>query len=172
MIIDKDIFFSNLRTTQKYCEQQLQRSEKSEQTVLRSCLVGGIRVQAMSWKEWGEKVDPHNSETFVELFKEQLAYKEQETGLLKQGVQYQGKILVIEYGLNIPDGAAEVETAGVFDEFDFPPIDTWFYNGYYEPSEGVLFAWIPAQFVEYADKAIDVQFLDILHWFKKPYGWT
>ncbi len=172
MTIDKNIFFSNLSTAQKYCEQQLQRSEKSEQTVLRSCIVGGVYVKSMSRKEWSEKADPYNSETFVELFRGQLAYKKQETYELERDVQYQGKILVIEYGLNIPDGAAEVETGGVFDEFDFPPIDTWFYNGYYESSEGVLFAWIPARFVGYADKAIDVQFLDILHWFKKPSGWV
>ncbi|TPG67348.1 hypothetical protein EAH73_06385 [Hymenobacter nivis] len=126
----------------------------------------------MSWKEWSEKADPYNSETFMELFREQLAYKKRETDKIEQDVQYRGKILVIEYGLNIPDGAVEVETGGIFDEFDFPPIDTWFYNGYYESGEGVLFAWIPARFVEYADRAIDVQFLDVLHWFKKPSGWV
>jgi len=186
--IDQAEFYANLRITQAYCEQQLQRKDVLDWVVLRSiinpvCIKGdwfacppgrGIAAsdkQLIPWAEWAKKSDPYFREPFAKLFNEQLECKVGLSNSLEYLESYQGKVLVVEYGENIPDGVAEAETESFFDEWDLPPIDTWFYNDYSPLSGGILFAWIPERFTELTSKAIDVQFLDILHWFEKPRDW-
>lgn len=184
--IDQHRFFANLQLTQAYCAQQLRQPPKPEWQVLRS-IVGPVRAagkwfatipdgsgggsRPVLWEEWTRKSDPFYGDAFVELFDWQLAYKARESAALTHDSDCPGKILVVEYGMNIPDGAVEVETEGFFDEWDLPPIDTWFYNDYNPGRGGILFAWIPEQFTDLADKAIAVHFLDIMHWFIMPNKW-
>lgn len=183
--IDQENFFASLKITQAYCAQQLQQPWQSEFLALRTSLqpvyqhqqwlvtVPSIKGEAATIElaEWLRQTDPYDPARFADVFAHQLAYKTAASAELAPQVFYPGRILVADYGLNIPDGAVEVETAGFFDEFDLPPIDTWFYNGCSAPEEGLLFAWIPEQFVGLAQRAINVQFLDILHWFVTPQGW-
>jgi hypothetical protein len=183
--IDQEQFFASLKITQAYCAQQLQQPWQSEFLALRTSLqpvyqnqqwfitARGVKGEAarIGLSEWLRHTDPYHSARFAEVFAQQLAYKSAASAELTRQVFYPGRILVAEYGSNIPDGAVEVETAGFFDECDLPPIDTWFYNGYSEPEGGILFAWIPEQFLGLAQLAIDMQFLGILHWFITPQGW-
>ena len=180
--IDRERFFVNLRTTQTYCEQQLLNKDKFAGITLRSFLnpiyEGGkwfvhppACEQPILWSDWEKDSDPYNVEFFVSLFAEQLNYKQNLVGDIRQQEVYRGKILVVEHGMNIPDGVVEEETGGFFDGFDLPPIDTWFYNDYSKETRGILFAWIPEQFIDLVDKAIATQFLDIIHWFEKPPKW-
>lgn len=185
LTIDQEEFFANLTITQAYCTKQLQQPWQSEFVVLRTSLQpvyeppqwfvtppsGEAGATALKLEEWLRTSDPYEPARYVEVFVQQLAYKTRATAGLTRQLSYPGRILVVEYGSNIPDGAVEIETAGFFDEFDLPPLDTWFYNGYSEPERGILFAWIPEQFVDLAQLAIDVQFMDILHWFVAPPGW-
>jgi hypothetical protein len=187
--IDQAEFFSNLRLTQAYCEQEMQREEKVDMCILRSIInpiwkdgkwfahmpsLDGMASieQSIPWEEWTKKSDPYYLESFIGIFKRQLAFKKALSDKLTHNDIYKGKILVVEYGENIPDGAAEPETDGFFDEWDIPPIDTWFYNDYSVARGGILLAWIPERFVELADKAIEVQVLNILNWFEKPRDWV
>ncbi|HEX8348540.1 MAG TPA: hypothetical protein VF598_01140 [Hymenobacter sp.] len=183
--IDQTRFFANLRLTQAYCEQQLQHKEKIEWVVLRSTInpvckdgewfahmPGAFNEKPIPWDEWVKKSDPYYQDSFVELFSKQLEFKKAASNGLSCNDADRGRILVVEYGENIPDGAVEPETEGLFDKWDLPPIDTWFYNDYSATRGGILFAWIPERFIELADKAIGVQFLDILNWFEKPRDWA
>lgn len=187
-IIDQVQFIANLRITQAYCERELQHKEKADWVILRSmlnpfCKEGKWFVhmpshdsvetseQPIPIEVWAQKTDPYYVESFVELFNKQLEFKATIFNKLNYTGTYRGKILVIDYGMNIPDGAAEPETGGFFDEWDMPPIDTWFYNNSSLPNTGLLFAWIPEKFVGLAEIAIDTQFLGVLQWFEKPPAW-
>lgn len=184
--IDQKEFFASLQLTQAYCAQQLQQPWQSEFLALRTSLQPvyqqqqwvvippGLNGEAapLALTEWLCHMDPDQPARFAEVFAQQLVHKTAASAELARQACYPGRILVVDYGENIPDGVVEVDTAGFFDEFDLPPLDTWFYNGYSEPERGILFAWIPAQFVGLAQRAIDVQFLDILHWFITPPGWA
>jgi len=185
LTINREEFFANLKTTQAYCAQQLLQPWQSEFLALRTSLRSIYQNQ--QWfvtppgreagaaltklEEWLRTSDPYDSARFAEVVAQRLAHKTRAVAGLAHQAFYPGRILVAEYGMNIPDGAVEVETESFFDEFDLSPIDTWFYTGYSEASGGILFAWIPEQFTGLAQLAIDMQFLDILHWFITPPGW-
>ncbi|MGI4864378.1 MAG: hypothetical protein ACRYFZ_10690 [Janthinobacterium lividum] len=186
LIINQEAFLTSLKITQAYCAQQLQQLWQSEFLVLRTSLQPvyqnqqwfvtppGMTGEATMIKlqEWLDTNDPYDPAPFAQTFAQQLAHKTNAVAGLPRQAVYPGRILVIEYGLNIPDGAVEVETSSFFDEYDLAPLDTWFYNGYSEAKGGILFAWIPAQFVDLAQLAIDIQFLNILHWFVTPPEWV
>jgi hypothetical protein len=173
--IDDNQFLSDLRVTQAYCEQQLKQKGKPDSVILRSIInlvykdgkwldtpsfeVSNSDEQTILWEEWSKIADPYDLESFNKLFYKQIEYKRTLINKPKHENIYQGKIVVVEYGLNIPDGAAEVETEFFFDEFDLPAIDTWFFKASDKRFGGILFAWIP-------NKAIDIQFLNIIHWFE------
>jgi hypothetical protein len=184
LTINREEFFANLKTTQAYCAQQLLQPWQGEFLALRTSLRPVCQNQQwfitppgretgaamIKLEEWLRTSDPYEPARFAEVFAQQLAHKTRAVAELAHQAFYPGRILVAEYGENIPDGAVEVDTAGFFDEFDLPPIDTWFYNGYSEGKGGILFAWIPEQFISLAQLAIDMQFMDILHWFIMPPG--
>jgi hypothetical protein len=186
LTINQEEFFTSLKITQHYCVQQLQQPWRSKFLALRTSLQPicqhqqwfvtppSLEVEATTIKleEWLRTSDPYHPARFAEVFAQQLTYKTSAVAGTARQVSYPGRILVAEYGQNIPDGAVEIETASFFDEFDLPPIDTWFYNGYSELQGGILFAWIPEQFIDLTQRAIDMQFLDILHWFATPPGWV
>jgi len=185
IIIDQTQFLANLRLTQAYCQHHAEHKEKVEWTGLRNIInpvyedgewfihmPGLLNEEPISWYEWAKQSDPYYHDSFVELFRRQMQLKQSVADELNHDSTFLGKILVVEYGLNIPDGAVEVDTEGFFDEWDLLPIDTWFYNDYSVKQGGTLFAWIPEKFIELVDKAIAVQFLDILHWFKSPPKWS
>jgi hypothetical protein len=185
LIINQEAFFASLKITQHYCAQQLQQPWRSEFLALRTSLQPVYQHQqwvvtppspkaeaaTIKLEEWLHTSDPYHPACFAEVFAQQLAYKTSAVAGTVRQISYPGQILVAAYGQNIPDGAVEVETASFFDEFDLPPIDTWFYNGYSERQGGILFAWIPERFTDLTQRAIDVQFLDSLHWFVSPPGW-
>ena len=178
--IDESEFISNLLLTQAYCEQQMQTGEISPLVTLRTInpihgegKVFNYRLNdypTLSGKtpkliaEWAPSADPYDNAFFLELWEKQLAHKK--AGVLAYESQYQGKILVVEYDCDIPDGAAAVESEGFVDAVDFPPIDTWFYRARNSDSGWVLFCWVPQHFISFADEAIAVHFLDIIHWFE------
>ncbi len=138
LIIDQEEFFINLAITQAYCAQQLQQPWQGEFLVLRSSLqpvyehqqcfvtAPGLKGETatMELAEWLRHADPYYAVRFAKIFAQQLRYKSAASAELAQQAFYPGRILVVEYGSNIPDGAVEAETAGFFDEWDLPPIDT------------------------------------------------
>ena len=180
--IDKVTFLSNLRLTQIYCEQQLQCTEKNPAAILRSInpLCNGnpvikFKFQTELWYKdnglcftanW--TIDPFrdvNGFSYFELFQKQLKIKTA-TRLIDTGERYKGEILVAEFEDSTADGTPEVESEGLFDIWDCPPIDTWFYQAERDGHK-IFFAWIPQPFVKLADNGIKVATLGNIHWFRK-----
>lgn len=69
----------------------------------------------------------------------------------------------LHLGIQI-DGASEIQSLGLIDLYDIPPIDTWFYMTRTKESR-LLFAWIPNQHVHYANEAVEVNCVDCINWF-------
>ncbi|MBD2770519.1 hypothetical protein IC235_21755 [Hymenobacter sp. BT664] len=180
LAINPKQFLLNLRLTQAYCECQLQRGNKSDSAVLRSLNPAYGEGRLFTYKpntfanlpselsgllvEWAPDASPWDSAFLGEVLENQLAQKSHTAGLIYD-MTFEGKILAVEYDVNIPDGVAAIESAGFVDGMDFPPIDTWFYRVRNGNDGWVLFAWVPQQFIKAANKAIAVHFLDIIHWF-------
>ncbi|MEO6849086.1 MAG: hypothetical protein ABI203_06105, partial [Mucilaginibacter sp.] len=83
---------------------------------------------------------------------------------LKKEVKYKGRILVSEIDCVVRDGISEAASNGFIDINDCPPIDTWFYTITYDRRRNI-FAWIPDQFVNLVDEAIDVNCLGCMKWY-------
>ena len=77
-------------------------------------------------------------------------------------IEIPGKILKADLN-SLWDGASEYESEGIIDVYDLPPIDTWFYLASHRQSE-ILFSWIPSEYVEEVQGAIEVNALDLLEW--------
>lgn len=75
-----------------------------------------------------------------------------------------GRLLVFDPGQSLSDGAASVETGGLFDEDNTPPWDTWVAYIQEHPQhpdawttlDSYLLCWIPAALTELVDSAIAV----------------
>ena len=68
----------------------------------------------------------------------------------------QGKLFVLFATKTTSDGTLNIETYGLFDNDNFPPIDTWIY--YTVDAEGEmadLIAWIPSSFVQLVNTGIE-----------------
>ena len=80
-----------------------------------------------------------------------------------------GRIICFQTCCTTHDGAPIVTSNCFVDEGDVPPIDTWFFlkNNYYHnnyPSKQTLFCWIPKQFEEALQAAIDVEIFGSYSW--------
>jgi hypothetical protein len=83
-----------------------------------------------------------------------------------------GRLLVFDPGQSLSDGAAEVETGGLFDEDNTPPWDTWVAYIIEQPQrpdawttlDSYLVCWIPAELVDLVDRAIAVNPEGCLLW--------
>jgi hypothetical protein len=109
---------------------------------------------------------PVENDSFLEkVFEAQLNFKKKHLTSLNLKEKHEGAILVSEFYETTLDGASAAYSNGLFDDFDLPPIDTWFY--YTEMNDfRIVFAWIPKSFQKLAQNAIDVHCLDIIQWFE------
>lgn len=168
MKINKELFFQNLNLTQIYCQREIQNKSKSIARVLRSLNLNyqQKKIFGFVWNEefkieltnWNlEILDGHFS-VVNELFNQQINKKKEIIHDLSKR-KFKGKILVSEFLSTITDGVSEIESKGLIDRYDLPPIDTWFYL-----TNSFIFAWIPEKFEFEANQAIIVNCLDILSW--------
>lgn len=149
--INPTIFISNLLKTQQYCHLQIKRGVDTA-TVFRS---------------FNLNIIPENVNS---LFHEQLAYKATYlAGIMLSNEKYQGDIVISKIDESVYDGASEVASAELFDQYDIPPVDTWFYLMNAENGMRILFAWIPQSYVHYADNAVAVNCVDCIGRFKDWY---
>jgi hypothetical protein len=75
-----------------------------------------------------------------------------------------GRILYFETRMATTDGAPIMESDCFVDECDVPPIDTWFY---FDEEKRNLFCWIPWQFEQVMQQAIDAELFGSYHWLDK-----
>jgi hypothetical protein len=179
--INKEIFLQNLLLTQIYCEQQLKKTEKETASIFRSILptyegkpIWEIKQQiiqneAIMLADWTKS--PVENDSFLEnVFEAQLNFKKKHLTYLNLKEKHEGAILVSEFYQTTVDGASSAYSKGLFDDFDLPPIDTWFYyTGNIQDYTGnfhVVFAWIPKSFQKLAQNAVDVNCFDLIQWFE------
>lgn len=180
--IDQDIFSKNLLLTQQYCEQQLANTDKNCASILRSINPEnkGQKMFKFSLYEIAAQtpfyafgttwhLDPIDTPNLIEgLFEKQIVIKQATFDNNENQNVFRGDILVFKVDETLVDGAASVSTHGLLDDFNCPPIDTWFYLTK-EGNSRVLLAWIPIQFVSYVDDGISVNPENCIDWFKVWY---
>jgi hypothetical protein len=183
--IDKEIFNKNLLITQYYCQLQLLNTEKNNASIFRSynpkyngetlfrfqLLDYGLEpeVKYCFLAKWN--VDPTekvNALLIKELFDMQMEYKKSVFNDASSGEGFTGKILISQPDETVIDGASAVASGGLIDDFDCPPIDTWFYYTK-NPHGKLLFSWIPREFVAFANKAVLVNCVECIDWFEHAF---
>jgi hypothetical protein len=179
LTIPKNIFLSNLRLTQQYCQDQLDNEQVDNATALRSInpVFNDVNIftfqiayfdSSIHTTKWS--IDPFETNTdylINGLFEEQLKVKQK---LIFGGTNqiFEGDILVSKIDCTVIDGASEVQSLGFIDTYDIPPIDTWFYLT--KVKEGrLLFSWVPQKFKHDANEGILVNCVDCFNWFKTWY---
>ncbi|GAB3826067.1 hypothetical protein [Hymenobacter jeollabukensis] len=104
---------------------------------------------------------------YQEVLRAALAHREEPRARLGgAGLLDRGRILGFETQLSTYDGAPIVESRGLVDEEDAPPIDTWFYLREHVPGHQfpVLYCWIPKPFEPVMQQTIDVEIMGSYHW--------
>lgn len=181
--IDKEQFSKNLLLTQAYCE-PMNKGENIAST-LRSFNPEYNGQPLFSYKFvtnwnfedcyitlWNIDLLLNRNENFYnELFEKQLQYKIEKIGNSNKSVEYEGRVLLAEIDMTVVDGTSEAISQGFIDNYDCPPIDTWFYKIIKEEHR-ILFAWVPNQFVDLVDEAIAINCVDCLKWYdEKKVKW-
>jgi hypothetical protein len=100
------------------------------------------------------------------LYNLQSLHKGKTTFNSLPALDHKGRILIAEIDQTVVDGASEMESEGLIDLNDCPPIDTWVYLTSNKKGK-ILFAWIPEPFVSLAQATIDVNCIDCLFWYQE-----
>ena len=165
--------FDNLLSTKHYCDLQLKQfPEKSPTTIFRTYnpVIGTANLFDFETVEiWGKKLlqVKWNNEPLCkvpEFFFKQLEYKNNMVKWEKSHDYFKGKMIITDYDLTVVDGASEHESNGFFDGYDLPPIDTWVYLAPNKEGRTDLYAWVPEPYISLAQKAIDVNCVDMIRW--------
>lgn len=183
--IDPVVFSKNLLQTQKYCHHQMNTTYSDIATVFRSfnplinnrsifefkveCYDFYIEpdINYVNLAQW--TMDPSDHFRLIDsLFLNQMAHKEKNSEHIPEHSNFQGDIVISSIDESLLDGASAVQSLGLFDDYDMPPIDTWFYLTK-KHDKRLLFAWIPAEYRDYANEAIAVNCLDCIGWFSEWY---
>ena len=184
MVIDIEVFHRNLSLTQLYCKDQLSNTYKNYASILRSYnpQVEGrplfeFKLITFQWdsretscyfnSEWTTSpLGAWYRDFLHDLLEKQLMHKSQLLGDSIQIEELKGSVIVVEMENTTVDGASSAESQGLFDDYDYPPLDSWFYLT--ESERGIiLFAWIPDAFSFLTKGAIAVNCPDCIHWFKE-----
>lgn len=180
--IDEDIFNDNLELTKAYCRLQIEGEVKDNAKVFRSYnpMLDGKPLFCFKTEYFNFDIEPNlnhctlttwaidpldNENTVDNLFVEQLAFKKESLSDNEFKGQSAGKIIVSEIDYTFVDGASEIQSLGLIDLYDMPPIDTWFYLVKTKETR-LVFAWIPDEFVHYANEAVLVNCVDCIQWFE------
>jgi hypothetical protein len=183
--LDTNIFISNLRITQAYCSEQMNKMPLDIATVFRSInpIIQGKPIFSFSGElfdmepepgirfrspvVWAvDPLDRGNEHLIDDLFDLHISFKNKM--IVASDKMYHGNILVANIDDSVTDGASEYVSMGLIDTYDIPPIDTWFYLKELA-GRRILFAWIPEKLKHYANEAILVNCVDCLGWFNEWY---
>jgi len=117
-----------------------------------------------SWNNWDYSFDRYDH-----LLEEAIKLRADIGHIDLSEIDKLGRILSFQTCVTTHDGAPIVESRNFVDEGDIPPIDTWFYakRDYYHSDykcDQSLFCWIPKQFEQVMQQAINVELLDSYRW--------
>jgi hypothetical protein len=185
--LDPPIFSTNLLKTQQFCQEQMSYVIEAPLLIDRASVFRGFNPEINGrelfeygigtfgspdnkpYKTVGWTTDPLQHDWFVgTLLQDQMAYKD--ACLVKTSFQsaYNGEIIISRVDETVLDGASAVSSYYLFDDYDLPPIDTWFYLTS-NNKKRLLFAWIPHAYMYDANEAVDVNCMDCIGWFKDWY---
>ena len=140
LVIDKEVYLSNLQLTQLFYSQQLARNKGvSKAKVLRSInpKLKGLQLftfesqdvldstESFDTTVWNPKLEDSFPGIIGEIHDLQLKHKNRLVAG-NEVIEIPGKILKADLN-SLWDGASEYESEGIIDVYDLPPIDTWFY---------------------------------------------
>ena len=184
--IEKNIFARNLSLTQEYCRMQLDKEQRDNAQVFRSYNptlndkpLFSFKVEYFDFDiepnlnsctltEWAlDPTERENGHLIDRLFEQQIKFKESQVSI-DNSKAFQGDILISQIDCTVVDGASEVQSLGLIDIYDIPPIDTWFYFTTSKESR-LLFTWIPKELRHYADSAVLVNCVECINWFQNFY---
>jgi hypothetical protein len=189
--IDADIFKKNLLITQLYCHIQMCNIVADDTLVDVSSIfrsfnpeIDGREIYEYGIEEYRIDRDARKQlikavyitqapnerdDNLVEnLLRDVLIYKESCLQGMPTDKRYDGDIIIMQLDYSVFDGASSAESYYLFDDFDLPPADTWFYL-IDTPDTRLLFAWIPNPYLELAEQAMAVNCTGCINWFKKLY---
>ncbi|MBS0026051.1 hypothetical protein ACTJJ0_10895 [Chitinophaga sp. 22321] len=173
MLSDLPEIKENLRLTQRYCNMQMANSTQGPEAIFRSInpiyegqelfyyvTTSGTRL--VQWRK--DPYDQVNKELINDLFNYQINFKITEKDKLdSKFAGSEGKILAFLVDWTLFDGATIGESHGLLDDYDCPPVDTWFHL--LSDSRGpIILAWIPAPFIPYIKEAIAVNMAKCIQW--------
>lgn len=166
-----------LLLTQQYCRTQLLNTDKNFAAILRSinpivdgtplfefilkesCINKYFYDQYVSWTK--EPYATNNGDLIPSLFDLQLNFKEAAVTEEQPTLDFEGEILAFHFEDTLNDGAACAESFSFLDDYNCPPIDTWFYI-----QQSTLLAWIPKEFVGYVHQGVLVNPEACIEWYK------
>lgn len=130
---------------------------------------GSLRTHALIYPEPVDlkllDVDPEDLSRLCETVCER-----RRLALLEMGVRADdsrldsGRLLVMFCEETLFDGAAEVESQGLFDVDNYPPWDTWVAITRHPSRGAILIAWIPNDLVAFAASGIEANPEQCLVW--------
>jgi hypothetical protein len=176
LTIDKNIFRSNLRLTQQYCQLQQVYHEKDNAKTLRSVnpIFNKERIFTFENAYFNDRetakwtIDPIDTHNLVNnLFEMQINEKRRLISTDTSQI-FQGNVLVSKIDCTVIDGASEVQSLGFIDTYDLTPIDTWFYLTKIKESR-LFFSWIPITFNHDVNEGVLVNCVDCFNWFENWY---
>lgn len=161
--IDRDAFYLNLQKTIHWTEKIVGNikdvSAIDYSRVLRTTNLLYNNRPFYSWDfdtTWVSPTEGGNFDYFKVL---SLAMEHRtDTELIESAVE-KGKILAFEIDITTCDGAPIEVSEGFVDDFDIPPIDTWFFV-----TKKYLYCWIPTLFIGKMQDAINVEILGSYQW--------
>jgi hypothetical protein len=168
MSIDRTTFRHNLHLTQVYCARQLQRPLAAPYAaVLRSInppYEGKpfFRYDADGYVLWPSDELRYEEAILTMLYRYQLTYKQQLLAPLP-GPAPTGRLLAAAYEETLWEGFTEQVTEGLFDNYDYPPLDTWVYKTTIG-GRALLISWMPEPFLSVAQEAIDTSSTEMFGW--------
>lgn len=190
--LDLDVFISNLLKTQEYCHIQMNNNIAADggmidvASVFRSYnpVYMGHELFEYRVKEIPDITDTefilvkaafwapgpaHHFNSVRDLYLDQMAHKDRCVGDIKTQTPYAGRIAISIFDAGSVEASDSAPASYyLFDDEDFPPIDTWFYftdiDGY-----RTLFAWIPEPYMKYVEAAIPVNDTKCIGWFENMF---
>ena len=159
----------HLPSTMEYCNNQINKGNKYPANILRSVI---LEYQGQSIYNGDEQIQDWNLDYFENtsilqgIYNEQLKVKKLFNK--KEPHAFNGKLFCFNYMNTLVCGGSQANSDGLIDNYNFPPIDTWVWLGTYKEDK-LLIAWIPDEYIDLAQKAIDTNPEGCIDWLNEWY---
>jgi hypothetical protein len=135
-------------------------------------IINGINLYSFDRDYATWNLDDYDNILYENLLKIAINSRDETYDVNLVNLDNLGRIICFQTCCTTHDGAPIVESKYFVDEGDVPPIDTWFFlkSNYYHNNylaNQTLFCWIPKQFEEVMQRAINVEICNSYSWLDK-----